>query len=286
MAECSGSRFKPLDKPIEEYNTDQENKNTRAKTRRDVKLLTAFLLEKDEQRKIEEIQPEELNRCVSELILSVKRKDGQDYEPSSLRGLFSSFNRYLKERKYSASIIEDIVFDQARKCLEARSKQLKKEGKGNKPNATEALTDVEENILYEKNLLGISNAEALLNKVWLFNSVHFGLKGCEEHRQMIWGDMQLDMEADGTEYLEYSECQTKTRTGAEPRNVRAVKTKAFAAPNGPPERDPVAVYKIYSKNRPDAMNKPDASYCLGINYTKSPSSNKLWFKSSARVRTN
>ena len=66
MAECSGSRFKPLDKPIEEYITNQENKNTRAKTQRDVKLLTAFLLEKNEQRKIEEIQPEELNRYVSE----------------------------------------------------------------------------------------------------------------------------------------------------------------------------------------------------------------------------
>ena len=38
-----------------EYITDQENKNTRAKTQRDVKLLTAFLLEKNEQRKIEEI---------------------------------------------------------------------------------------------------------------------------------------------------------------------------------------------------------------------------------------
>ena len=89
----------------------------------------------------------------------MKRKDGQDYQPSSLRGLFSSFtNQYSKERKDSASIIEDIVFDQARKCLEARSKQLKKEGKGNKPNAAEALTDVKENILYEKNLLGISNA--------------------------------------------------------------------------------------------------------------------------------
>ena len=102
-----------------------------------MKLLTAFLLEKNEQKKIEEIQPEELNRYVSEFIVSVKRKDGQDYEPSSLRGLFSSFNRYLKERKYSANIIEDVVFDQARKCLEARSKQLKKEGKGNKPNAAE-----------------------------------------------------------------------------------------------------------------------------------------------------
>ena len=55
MAECSGSRFTPLDKPIEEYIksyiTDQENKNTRAKTQRDVKLLTAFLLKKTEQSK-------------------------------------------------------------------------------------------------------------------------------------------------------------------------------------------------------------------------------------------
>ena len=107
------------------------------------------------------------------------------------------------------------------------------------------------------------------------------MRGCEEHRKMTWGDVQLHMEADGTEYLEYSERQTKTRTGAKLRNVRAVKPKAFAAPNGPPERDPVAVYKIYSEKRPDAMNKPDALYYLGINYTKRPSSNKLWFKSSA-----
>ena len=130
-----------------------------------MKVLTAFLLAKNEERKIEEIQPQELNHYVSEFIVSVKRKVGKDYESSSLRRLFSSFNRYLKERKYSASIIEHIVFDQARKCPEARSKQLKREGKGNKPNAAEALTD----------------AEALLNTVWLFNSVRFGLRGCEEH---------------------------------------------------------------------------------------------------------
>ena len=61
----------------------------------------------------------------------------------------------------------------------------------------------------------------LLNTVLLFNSVHFGLRGCEEHRQMTWGDVQLHMEADGTKYLAYSERETKTRTGAEPRNVRS-----------------------------------------------------------------
>ena len=117
------------------------------------------------------------------------------------------------------------------------SQQTTEKRRNNKSNAADALTDAEENILYEKNLLGISNAEALLNTVWLFNSVHFGLRGCEEHRQITWGDVQLHMEADGTEYS--SERQTKTRTGVEPRNVRAIKPRAFAAANGPPERDPV-----------------------------------------------
>ena len=52
----------------------------------------------------------------------------------------------------------------------------------------------------------------------------------------------------------------------------AVKPKAFAPSNGPPERDPVAVYKIYSEKRHDAMNKPGAPYFLEINSTKSLSS--------------
>ena len=135
-----------------------------------------------------------------------------------------------------------------KKFLEARSKLLKKEGKGKKPNA----------------------AEALMHAVWLFNSMHFSLRGYEEHGRMTWGNVQLHLAVDGTEYLEYSKHQMKTRTGAEPRNVTAVKPKAFSTPNGPPERDPVAVYKIYSQKR------PDPPYYLGINYTKSPLSNNLW----------
>ena len=159
----SSSRFKALEKPIDDYIIEQQNKNTRAKTTRDVKLLIEFLKEKQDQRNPEDIEAKELNEYLCEFILSVKRKDGQDYEPSSLRGLFSSFNRHLKECKYPVSIIEDVVFERTRKCLEAKNKQRKKEGKGNRPNAAEALTDDEINILYGNNLLGISNAEALIN---------------------------------------------------------------------------------------------------------------------------
>ena len=38
-----------------------------------------------------------------------------------------------------------------RQALEARSKELKKDGKGNKPKAAEAITD-EVNILYDKKI--------------------------------------------------------------------------------------------------------------------------------------
>ena len=55
---------------------------------------------------------------------SEKRKHGEDYEPPSLRRLFSSVNRFLNEDKYRVSGIADKEFNQARKCMEARRKQL------------------------------------------------------------------------------------------------------------------------------------------------------------------
>ena len=103
----------------------------------------------------------------------------------------------MTECKYPVSVIKDVAFERAKKCLEAKSKQLKKEGKGNRPNAAEALSDNEINILYEKNLLGFSNGEALINTIWLFNSLHFGPRACGEHRKTCWGDVQLMEDADG-----------------------------------------------------------------------------------------
>ena len=55
-----------------------------------------FLNSKNESRRIEEIPPKELNKYISEFIVATRRKDGEDFESSSLRGLICSFNRHLK----------------------------------------------------------------------------------------------------------------------------------------------------------------------------------------------
>ena len=81
-----------------------------------------------------------------------------------------------------------------------------------------------------------------------------------------------------TEYLEYCERETKTRSREEPRNIRQVKPKAFARLDGPLDKDPVFDHKFYSEKIPSAMQTVEALYYLGINPSKD--SSKCWFKAS------
>jgi len=66
----------------------------------------------------------------------------------------ASFEQHLKKNSYSASITNDLVFEKPRKVLLSKQKELKKKGKGNRPNASIALTSDELNTLYEKGLVG------------------------------------------------------------------------------------------------------------------------------------
>ena len=86
---------------VEEFILEHENKNTAQKTERDVRLLERFLKTKDEDRKIEDIPAAELNEFISEFIISVRTKDGNEYELTSLRSLMASFERHLKKKGYS-----------------------------------------------------------------------------------------------------------------------------------------------------------------------------------------
>ena len=75
MAEGESLRFPALQISVNQCIEEQKNKQT-SKTRQDVGLLSKFLKSKPENRKIEEIQPQELNDFLSELIVTLKREGG------------------------------------------------------------------------------------------------------------------------------------------------------------------------------------------------------------------
>ena len=122
---------------------------------------------------MDELTPQELNKFLSEFLITVRKKeDNEEYEPNSLRAFFASFERHLKKKNYGLCLMKDVQFEQTRKALQSKQRDLKRKGKSNKPNASAALSEEDIQVLYEKDLFGRSTAEALLNTVWFNNTIH------------------------------------------------------------------------------------------------------------------
>ena len=87
--------------------------------------------------------------------------------------------------------MKNVQFEQTRKALKSKQRDLKREGMGNKPNASAALNEEDIQVLFEKDLFGSSTAEALLNTVW-FNNNPFRVTRLQGHREMCSrGDVKL-----------------------------------------------------------------------------------------------
>ena len=72
-------RFVDHDTSVEDYVGIFENKNTRGKI-----AGNALRNEKSDEREMQTIEPAELNKHLADFIRSVRRKDGEDFESSSL----------------------------------------------------------------------------------------------------------------------------------------------------------------------------------------------------------
>ncbi|XP_033730685.1 uncharacterized protein LOC117320126 [Pecten maximus] len=215
---------------IDDFVNKQANKNTLSKTFYDLKLLRQFLSLENENREIYQIPPQELCPLLCKFFIGIRKQDGSNYEPSSLRGFMSSFDRQLRRYDYGYSVVSSVEFGKVREVLTAKQRELKKEGKGNKPMKAQPISDEEIETLWEQGQLGCSNPDSVINTLWFFSTVHFGLRGSDEHRSMYWGDVNLCRDVSGEEYLEFDERQTKTRQGTNPRDVRAVNPKCGVIP--------------------------------------------------------
>ena len=54
--------------------------------------------------------------------------------------MMASFERYLEKKNYGHSAMRDVEFEKARTALKSKQRDLKKKGKGDKPNASVPLT--------------------------------------------------------------------------------------------------------------------------------------------------
>ncbi len=241
-----------------------------------------WLASKGEERDICNIPPALLDIFIGTFLETVNfvDKNGvtKDYEPDSLTSLHRGIARYLRESKYSHDIITSPDFEKSRKTLEARRKELKCKGLGNKPNKADALTPEEENRLWSSGQLNLSgDARVLQNTIFFLIAKLLGFRGADEHRQLAWGDLQLKVDMDGNEYLQWNERKTKTRNG-QPANIRPYQPKIYCSENK--ERCPIECFKLYASHRPAEMKLESSPFYLSVKKTKKAKDN-VWCNRSA-----
>ncbi|XP_022248344.1 uncharacterized protein LOC106464838 [Limulus polyphemus] len=250
-----------------------ENQNTIRKTRTDLQLVNAFLSKTGEQRPLEKIPPKELDYVLSSFIVNVKKRNGDDYEPDSLRGLLSSVDRYLRKQEYPDAIFgpTGVHFTQTRESLRMKQLQLKSQGKGCLSTKHVPLTDSEIDKLFLSRQLGASSKDSIINTLWFYNSIFFGIRSAKRHYELRWGDILLCQLPNGLEYLEYIDQETK-----KPKEGVMGNFHIYANLNCP-DRDPIHIYRLYTSHRPECMKKADSPFYLVPNHSKATYNNS-WFK--------
>ena len=71
---------------------------------------------------MEENEPEKLKKLLETFYADVKNKNGNDYEPDSLRVMIAALDRHLNEKGYKFSIIRNREFHSSKQVLEGKAR--------------------------------------------------------------------------------------------------------------------------------------------------------------------
>ncbi|KAK3698710.1 hypothetical protein QZH41_001723 [Actinostola sp. cb2023] len=83
-----------------------KNENTSQSTRNWIKVFQSWAEKRGHHEKIENHAPEELNKLRLEVFYAeVRKQNGENYEPDSLRVMVTSIDRYLRDKGYKVSIV-------------------------------------------------------------------------------------------------------------------------------------------------------------------------------------
>ncbi len=125
-------------------------------------------------------------------------------------------------------------------------KSLDAEGLGSKKRQAEPLSLDEEEILWEKGLLGDKDPHTLLDTMVFCNGLYFALRSGREHRQLRLRPCQIELfEMEGERpYLKYTEDLSKNRPGG----IKGRKIKPKVVIHHANSTIPIAVLYDYSRN--------------------------------------
>ena len=149
------------------------------------------------------------------------------------------------------SIISDRVSSTSRAVLEGKCKNLREHGNDKQPNKSNSLSESEVNILWECGQLGTHSPMSLINTIWWLFTLHFWLRGRQEHHSMTVSDFQFKKDDFDNEFMTFAEGITKTLQSGLHKKHRLIQPKMFPIDTS---RCPVKIFKLYLSERPSQLS--------------------------------
>ena len=142
------------------------------------------------------------------------------------------------------------------KDFKQQSSYLYEKGRGKRPRKADAMTDTEEEILWEKGVLGTTNAQSINLTVFFCVSQHFGTRGCQEHHQFRIEDLEFVTSPTDSaiDYVEWVEGPTKTCHGGLQNNNNNIRLPQRMFATGG-KNCPVHFLEILISRRPTPLKK-------------------------------
>ena len=129
---------------IQETIKEAENKNTLRSTNTWMRVWYSWAKSRQINESIETMAPATLDGVLKKFYLEVRKQDGSEYGPDSLKIMQAALERYLSTQKYPYSLINSLEFSSSRAVLEAKAKQLRMNGYGKRNNRALPYNSAEE----------------------------------------------------------------------------------------------------------------------------------------------
>jgi len=172
------SRFPVVsNEEITEINQSAANKHTKRTTQTWLPVWQKWCLARNIDDKMECFSPQVVDEILTKFYAEVRKKDGSEYEPDSLRVMQASLDRYLRQKHYSASTINGREFKKSQETLNSKAKCLRYQGKGKRPNRAQPYSREDDEIFWSEGKLLSHNGVALTNVN--FKNLLFGALGSQ-----------------------------------------------------------------------------------------------------------
>ncbi|XP_066932309.1 uncharacterized protein KIAA1958-like [Clytia hemisphaerica] len=266
--------FTSKDSDIKSLQDASKCKNTQRSTHGWIKVFSSWAESRGFEKQIELYEPSVLNNILEQFYTEVRKINGQEYEPDSLKVMLAALDRHLKDKGFPVSIISGREFASSKNVLEGKARQLRQAGMGKKTNKAESLTDEEVNVLWDCGQLGDDNARSLMNSVWWCIVQQFGMRGRDNHYNLEIDDFSLKVDNNGRTYVHFVEGPSKTRQGGLNFKARSINPRMYAIGGA---RCPVRLFEAYISKRPEELRNKGPLFLAIID---NPRSQNVWYKNS------